>query len=150
MEELQREGLWTPENVLFLLAIRFQHLHPDLLEYVSHFPDANKVGSKFVEYVDGALRLKKQEDNDYDQFLRELKADDINIDSYGHLANRLSYSINLTHPDAKTQFAILRLKYPDVNLRYMAELTRDYYEAGSYRKTFANFIRDVLAAQIST
>jgi hypothetical protein len=62
MEELKKEGLWTPENVLFLLAIRFQHLHPDLLEYVSNFPDANKVGSKFVEYVDGSLRLKKQED----------------------------------------------------------------------------------------
>lgn len=139
-EALEKEGLYDPENILFLLAIHFQDLHPEMLDYVSSFNNANLLSRLYCEMREGKVRLKSGVlfSGDFLTLLRLLGKYFVN--SYGHLNRPCAYSIKLNSKEAQEAFMYLQMMKPDLNLDNLAKAASDYYQRTEYPKGFAKFL----------
>ena len=151
LDVLKKNRLDSPEGILFLLAVKYQGLHPDLPEFcLENFSSANKVAKLVMQYRSGKIEFKDEffEEDEFTNFIKMLIAKDedgyVIIDTRGHINNPLPYAIGLFEPNTRQEFDIIRLRYPDVKLDYLVQKTTEYYEKAEYPKKLNNFIRTEL------
>lgn len=147
MTALKHHHLDEPEHVLFALAIKFQHLHPELLDWARSVPDADKLGSLLTTVEDGQIRLKSEFNKaDFHIFVTALKKYGMTVE--GHKVNKMKYPIELYSSQAQFEFARFLTEFESVNLDQLAKKVARAYETGEYLPKLAKFIRNNLAALI--
>lgn len=141
-DALEKEGLYDAENILFLLGIHFQDLHPDIKEYISTFKNANLLSRLYCEVRNGKVKLKNGIlfDSDFNKLLSLLN--DNYINNMGHINRPLKYSIKLSSKEAKEAFMYLQIAFPELDLVKLAKATSQYYEQTEYPKGFSKFLEE--------
>lgn len=146
VDQLKRDAFWEPEVILFLLAVEFQHLHPNLIDAASQFPQVNRVAQLYTELDGDRIVLKHsiQNPKSYEAFIQKLK--DYGMGPNGHLANKAHFSIALHSPEAKSAWAEYTMVYgkDGLDLDALAKKISRYYETLKYKSKFAKFIRETL------
>jgi hypothetical protein len=141
LESLRHHHLDTPENILFMLGIEYQEMHPGLFDHICAFKDAQKLGNLYTEVINGKIRIKEEYcGNDLRTFSEALIKH--NMGAKGHLANELEYSIGIGSKETQFELNRLRLEFPDLNIDHVAEVISEYYQKGSFLKKLHNFLRD--------
>lgn len=144
VKALQDEALYTPENVLFLIGVQNNHLHPDMMEYLQKFEDSELLARKFLEY-DSGWKLKpflfeEREKDEYRDFIKKLT--EIGIGTNGYENNPLGYSIGIGAADSKEAFKALKRNIPDLDLDRLSNCIKDYYAENRYATKLAKYLRE--------
>lgn len=142
---LQHHHLFEPENVMFALAVKFQHLHPELLEWaIGQVENPDKLGTLLTDVEDGKIQLKQDLDEaSYQVFINHLKT--YGMTAEGHRANKLKYPLGIASRSAAFEFDRFLMEYESVDLKKLAKKVAAFYEKGEYLPKFPKFIRENLA-----
>lgn len=141
---LQEEALYTPQNVLFLLGVQYNELHPEMMQHLANFPDAEILSRKFLDF-DGKWKLKpflfdQSKSNNYIKLTKLLSQ--IGVETNGYVNNKLGYSIGIGSQEAREAFEALERSIPDLDLVKLANCIKNYYAENRYATKLAKFLRE--------
>lgn len=139
-ESLEKEGYFDAESVLFLLGVAYQDLHPEMLDYLSNFPNADRLSQLFCEFKNGKYQLKA---GVLHSSLNELiiKLHERHVTSRGHINNPLKFSIKLNSENARNHWTLLQMQVK-IDIDKFADTIADYYEKSQYPSTFEKLLSD--------
>ena len=145
--ELKKEALYTPESLLFLLALQNRHLHPELVHYVTtEFEDAKVLVAKFTTMKNNSIVLKAVSEPLHKQLVSLLK--ERGVTAKGSDTNKLSYSIKVSSVDTKRALASFVAINPDVTLEQIADAIANHYETGTHLSTLDKYINGDLIMDV--
>lgn len=145
IKALQEECLHTPENVLFLLGMKYKHLHPDLEEHLVNVGDSEILARKFLEYNEESgweLKIDVVQDTNkvFSSFIKALN--DEHVGTNGHLNNPLKYSIGRGSLETKNAFFNLNELIPNLDHQVLAQIISEYYAHSKYPTKLSRYLRE--------
>lgn len=138
---LEPKGLYEPEAILFLLGVKYQDLHPGMMDYISSLPNANMLSKLFITTESGKPRLVEGVfgKDTFDRYIDLLKEREIGPNGYAY--NRTKFPIGVNSKEARNAFNMLILTR-EVDLEDLADRTLEFYSTVTYIPKLERFLTE--------